>query len=178
MPIFAFVIALGILFGYVYPTWTTSIADIKTSIEASNLTLEAAQVYTDKQNALAAAREAIEVGNLERLETFLPDSVDNIGLILDLYALARRTGIVLSNIDVALEQEPSAATENAPAGTPDPVGFVDLSLSAVGTYTSLKAFLMGVEKSTRILDVQEISVKGSETGVYTYQMRIRIFWLR
>ena len=52
------------------------------------------------------------------------------------------------------------------------------TLSAVGTYPSLKSFLAGVERSARLLDVQSLSVKGSETGVYTYEIKLRLYWLR
>jgi len=55
---------------------------------------------------------------------------------------------------------------------------VDLSLSAIGTYTALQNFLRGVEKSVRLLDIKDIVVKGSDTGVYTYQMKLRLYWLR
>ena len=57
------------------------------------------------------------------------------------------------------------------------VGSVDLSLSAVGTYTSFKTFLGSMEKSERLIDVKDIVIRGSDTGVYTYQMRARIYWL-
>ena len=38
--------------------------------------------------------------------------------------------------------------------------------------------MAGIEKSLRLLDVQDLVVKGSDTGVYTYQMHIRFYWLR
>jgi len=180
IPLFAFLAAAGIFFGYVHPAWTGAIAETKASIEADNQALEASSAYSAKQNQLASARSAIDPANLERLSVFLPDSVDNVGLILDLNALAARSGIVLSNVDVTTD----TASTNAPArsATPaakvDPVGSVDLSLSAVGTYSSLQTFLVGVEKSARILEVRDLGVTGSDTGVYSYRMKIRLFWLR
>ncbi|MBI2025438.1 hypothetical protein HYT04_01465 [Candidatus Kaiserbacteria bacterium] len=77
----------------------------------------------------------------------------------------------------------SAAKTFAPAGTlpvsrANPIGSVDLSLSAIGTYSSLQAFLVGIENSARLIDVRDIVVKGSDTGVYTYQMTLRLYWLR
>lgn len=177
-PIFAFMIAVAIFFGYVYPTWAGSIANIKKSIITSESALEASDAYTARQNALATARDAIDPANLERLKVFLPDSVDNIGLMLDLDALATNTGIVLSDIDVASDVKTASMSDDVVGAAPDPVGSVDMSISAIGTYAALKAFLMSIENSARILEVRQISVKGSDTGVYTYQMKVRIFWLR
>jgi len=60
----------------------------------------------------------------------------------------------------------------------NPVGSADMQVSAVGTYAALKTFLGSVEKSQRLLDVQDLSIKGSDTGVYGYDMKLRFYWLR
>ncbi|MHB8710131.1 MAG: hypothetical protein ACYC6X_01095 [Minisyncoccota bacterium] len=181
LSISALMIAVGIFFIYVSPTWSGPIAATKAAIASDDQALAAAQTYTAQQSQLTAARNKIDPADLTRLATFLPGSVDNVGLILDLNGLAARSGLSLSNINIAT---PSAGSGNSsPTGAlsaagANPVGSVDLSLSAVGTYTALKTFLVGVEKSERLLDVHDISINGSDTGVYTYQMAIRIYWLR
>ena len=172
-------LALGIFFGYINPTWSGSIAAAKNAIQADNDALTAANEFNSKQNELASARNAIDSGNLSRLESFLPDSVANVGLILDLNALAARSGISLTSIDVAQTDTSSSGSATALPVTGDsPVGSIDLQLSAIGTYASLHAFLEGVERSARLLDVTELTVKGSDTGVYTYSMTMRLYWLR
>lgn len=182
-PVLALIIAFGTFFAYVYPTWSGSIAETRAAITSDADTLAAAGEYTANQAALASARNDIDPANLERLEAFLPDSVDNVGLILDLNALATRSGLSLSNIDVKSSAAgASGASVNVSGALPvearGPVGSIDLSLSAVGTYAALQSFLGGIEKSGRLLDVQDILVKGSETGVYTYQITMRLYWLR
>ena len=106
--------------------------------------------------------------------------MDNVGLILDLNALAARSGLLLSNIDVMKNDTGSSnnATGALSAIGVSPVSSIDLSLSAVGSYTAFREFLTGVERSARLLDVLDITVKGSETGVYTYKMKLRLYWLR
>lgn len=180
LPIFALFIAIGILFAYISPTWTGSIAETKAAIASDNQALAAANEYTKQQNELTSARNAINPADLARITTFLPDSVDNVGLILNLNALAARSGLSLSNIDV---MKSSASTPGTPAvgvlsvSGANPINSVDLSLSAVGTYPALQAFLIGIEKSERLLDVRDIVVKGSDTGIYSYQMMLRLYWL-
>ena len=71
----------------------------KSAIISDEQALTAASTYGG-QNLLASARDAMNPADLERLSVFLPDSVDNVGLILDLTALASRSGLSLSNIDV------------------------------------------------------------------------------
>lgn len=168
------IIAIGVFFGYVSPTWNGSIATLSSAIASDNQALTAANNYAARENQLASAENAIDPANLAKLDAFLPNSVDNVGLILDLNALAARSGLSLANVDVT---NPQTASQSA--GAPEsPVGSVDLTLSAVGTYAALGQFLSGVEASARLLDVRDLTVKGSDTGVYSYQMKLRLYWLR
>ena len=178
IPTVAFVIAIGIFFGYVAPTWSGSITRERATIAADNQALAAATTYATQQNELAAARNAINPTDIARLTALLPDAVDNVGLILDLNALAARSGIALSNVDVLTSAATTGRSANEAVRAANPVGSVDLALSAVGTYRALQAFLAGIERSQRLLDVKYIVVKGSDTGVYTYQMKITLYWLR
>lgn len=184
IPLFALAIAVAIFFAYINPTWSGTIAAAKAAIANDNQALVTANEYTTQQNELASARDAIDSADLARLTTFLPDSVDNVGIILDLNALAARSGLSLSSIDVAANSAASSGSTGAaasgalPTSTANPVSSVDLSLSAIGTYAALQNFLQGVEKSARILDVRNVVIAGSDTGVYTYQMQLRLYWLQ
>ena len=184
-PFLSLLLAAGIFLAYVNPTWSGPIVATKTAINNDNQALAAAAQYKTRESQLAAARDAIDPNNLARLEAFLPDSVDNVGIILDVNALAARSGLLLSNVDVAAGpgSSPTGAPSMSTSGVPtvdaaDTVGSVDLSLSAVGTYAALQAFLKGIEDSQRLLDVRDFTVTGSETGVYNYQMTIRLYWLQ
>jgi Tfp pilus assembly protein PilO len=172
LPLISFAIALSILFGYVTPTWSGSIREAKAGIARSEAGLAAAKQYTAQQNGLASSRNQIDQAMLARLETLLPNSVDNVGLILDLNALATRSNLLLSNIDVA----ESGADD--PAASTNPYGSIELSLSAAGAYSAFQDFLLSVERSARLLDVRQVSVEGSNTGVYQYRMTVRLYWLK
>ncbi|MDO8623961.1 MAG: hypothetical protein Q7R54_01270 [bacterium] len=176
IPAVALVLALAIFFGYVSPTYSGSVVKTKATIEREQAALDAASLFAKKQNELASAKNAISPDNLAHLETLLPGSVDNVGLILDLTALAARSGVLLSNINVT---PPASAAIASDAGTElSPIGSVDLTLTAAGSYGAFRSFLASIERSARLLDVSNLSLAGSETGVYTYSMTVRLYWLR
>jgi Tfp pilus assembly protein PilO len=159
--------------------WIGPIADTKSAIESNNQALEWASQYREQQNGLASARNVINSNDLARLTAFLPDSVDNVGLISDLNALASRSGLSLENVDVIKDLGTSVKTAGSePLAAANPVSSVDISFSATGQYAALQGFLQDLERSQRLLDVRELTVRGSLTGVYTYKMRIRLYWLR
>ncbi|MDP2650390.1 MAG: hypothetical protein Q8P16_02385, partial [bacterium] len=146
LPILALMLSIGIFFAYVNPTWNGPIAETKAAIAADVDALTAADIYTKQQAELARQQEAIDPANLARLSVFLPDSVDNVGLILDLNTLAARSGVSLSNVDVAAKSGSADANVGGalPISETSPIDSVDLSLSAVGTYVAFQTFLSGI----------------------------------
>lgn len=179
LPFLSLFIAIGIFFTYVNPLWNGKIAEEKAAIAQDNQALLSAEQYVQRENQLAVARDAIDPAALDRLKAFVPDSVDNIGLILDLDALAARSALSLSSIDVTESSVGTASAASAlPAAATSPIGTVDLRVSAVGSYKALQAFLMGIELSERLLDVRDLTIQNSANGVYTYQITIRLYWLR
>lgn len=187
IPILCVLAAGGIFFGYINPTVTGSIAETNAAIERYDSALAAAKKFEQKQAQLAAEKQKIAPEALTRLESFLPDGVDNVQLILDLDALAARSGLRLGNFQTT-ESGRGHTAAGGPVGadgTPImlnesslPTDSVDLSMSASGSYASMRAFLAGVETSLRPLDLIEFSVSDSNTGVYNYQMTFRLYWLR
>lgn len=178
LPFLSLMLAIGIFFTYVNPLWNGKIADERAAIAQDDQALASAEQYIERENQLAAARDAIDPVALDRLKALLPDSVDNIGLILDLNALAARSGLSLSSIDVTRSSATASAAASLPAASANPIGTVDLKISALGSYKALQSFLMGVELSERLLDVRDLTVENSTNGVYTYQITIRLYWLR
>lgn len=189
LPIVPFLAALGLFFGYVHPTYTGSISALDSEIKSYDAALDAADRFREREAALSAERAAIPPEGLARLEAFLPDGVDNVQLILDLDALASRSGLSLTDFDVATGDVSTDSTSPNPGGailpgegvelgSAEPVDSIDLSVTATGTYGSLRAFLTGVERSLRLLDLVELTVEDSETGVYSYDMTFRLYWLR
>lgn len=184
IPFIIIILAVGLFFGYIRPTWTGDIAATRAEIASYNSALEASARFTEKQAALEQERNKLPPEQLERLNAFLPDSVDNIQLILDLNALASRSGMTLSNFTTSnVPNAPDAST-----GTVDTAGngafaranLVDsltIAVNATGTYGSFRKFLTGVEQSLRPLDVTTLSIADSNTGVYTYQMTFKFYWL-
>lgn len=183
LPLLAIFISAGIFFAYINPTWTGAIAATKAQIAQDNQSLAMADQYTAQLAALTASKNAMDPASLSRLEAFLPDSVNNVAIILDLNALAARSGLSLKSINVNTAQ--SGTTNQSSGAGPDasgaafsPTGSVDLVLTAGGTYNAIVTFLQGVELSERLLDVQNVKITGSDTGIYSVTMTIRLYWLR
>lgn len=175
VPVVLLLAAFGLFFGYIHPTYTDTIASARAEIRSYESALAAAEAFSRKESELLAERNAIPGDGLARIEAFLPDGVDNVQLIVDLNALADRSGVRLSDFDVAAPEEGGDDSFGTPAS---PVDSLLLSVSAAGTYDAFRTFIEAAERSLRLLDVVELSVDDAPTGVYTYVLTFRMYWLR
>jgi hypothetical protein len=183
LPVFAVLIAIVLFFTYISPTYSNKIIPAQQKIASYDSALAASSAFTAKENDLLQKRNAISPDNITHIETFLPNGVDNIQLILDLNALAARSGILLSDFSVHSNQQ-DAGQGSTSAATPTPflqssslTNSLDLSVTATGTYTAFQSFLQATEQSLRPLDVVQLSLKDSKTTVYSYNVTFRIYWL-
>jgi hypothetical protein len=184
LPVLAILIVIGLFFGYIDPTYTGQIAEAKSQIASYNSALAAAAQFNQKENQLIAEQNQISAASIQRVETYLPDGVNNVQLILDLNSLAARSGLQLSGFTVSNNSTAANSSASQGAGTAvpalnsgDTTASLDLSVSGTGTYAAFRTFLSAVEQSLRPMDVTQLSINDSTTGVYTYQMTLRIYWL-
>lgn len=180
LPIIIIIVALGLFFSYVHPTYTGNVAVLRAEIQGYDDALVAAEEYSRKEAELVGQRSALPEEQLTRLESFLPNGVDNVQLILDLNSLAARSGVELSDFDITSaggEQDKQEGSRFSLASD-DLVDSLDLSVSAVGSYESFKKFLQGAESSLRPLDLVELQIDDSTTGIYSYDITFRIYWLK
>lgn len=184
IPVLILLGAIALFFGYVHPTYTGEIAARRGVIEGYDKALAAASEYKKSESDLRRQQESIPVEDRARIQAFLPDGVDNVQLIVDLNALASKSGIRLSNFSVETneeEEESAAPAAGRIAGKSESdtlIDSLDITVTGVGTYSAFRTFLSGVERSLRIMDLTSLSISDSETGVYSYEMTFRIYWLR
>lgn len=186
--IMGFTAALGVFFFYTKPTYAT-VGDLQAQIAQYQEALDkAAQLQALKQKLLARDN-SFNPTDLARLQTMLPDHVDNIGLILELDNLASRYGMALENVDVAKAQsdtgkQSAAATIGASAQKYDSL---TLHFATYGTYDNFRAFLKDLESSLRIVDLQALTIAaqgtpgaapGASEATYRYEMTIKTYWLK
>ena len=186
LPIIMVVASVAIIFGYIYPTYTGPIAQIQQQLVSYDSALKAADVFSQKEAELTTKSNAIAPADLARLQTYMPDGVDNIMLIADMDALAARSGLSLSGF--AIQEDPALALANSTGSSTTPsapvissnggTNSLQLSVSAIGTYDAFQSFLNSAELSARPLDITNLTLKDSATGVYSYSMTFNIYWLK
>lgn len=134
----------------------------------------------DNARAIQAAREDLlaKYNNLSpedtsKLNKLLPDTVDNVRLIIDINSIAERHGMVLKNIDVSSAPAAAATSPNL-----ELYDSLILRFSVHGNYNELIAFLDSLGKSLRITDVNDLTFSVSPTGEQDYEIDLKTYWLK
>lgn len=188
-PIIAILIAVGLYFTYIQPTFT-EVRALQDESEDYAQAIERAGALRARISELVARQNSFSSTDLERLEALLPDQFDEVALMLDIDALARRHRMDFGDIQVLdnkeLEREIAVAREDTADLDPDEarsqpadtsVSFTpnEISFSVTGTYENFRSFLRDLERSLLLLDVTHLEFMASEGDLTKYVVTVRTY---
>lgn len=152
-----------------------------------NQALDNAKELRQVQDSLLATFRNIDPEDLDKLNKFLPDSIDNVRLIIDVDNIARRSGMSIKGIKIktAAGQEENSVIEVADSGVGGTQAMT-LGFSVSGPYTNFQSFLSDLARSLRLADVeatgfssgQGLNGEGNTVDFYTYNVEIKTYWLK
>lgn len=145
----------------------------------------------NERDKLTQKYNTVSPENLSKLEKLLPNSVDNIRLILEIEKVAMPYGMALQDVsyDVTTEsaKDASAVVQAGAVALPErkDYGIWELSFSTQGTYSNFVNFLRDLERNLRIVDVTVIEFSAGSgpvlpglQEVYQYSFKIKTYWLK
>lgn len=195
-PIFLVAISLAVFFIFVRPLYG-DVAILRADIGAYTTALDNSKSLQETRDALLETYQNIPAVDKERLLQFLPSSVNNIGLILELEKLAKDHNLTIGDIrfetQSVTEAEKKTSSVTIKANDPSAnrtFGVFPFEFSVSGTYDNFTLFLKDVEKNLRLVDVKSISftvpqrptTKNPETEdtshIYNYSLKIETYWLK
>ena len=196
MPIILIGIAITFFFTVTNPMYN-DISAIKVQVASYDDALNTSKTLENERDALTAKYNAIDPNDLTKLQTLLPDNVNNIRLILEIEQIAAPYGMNLTNIQYDTGDDSTTGTTNATTvqggGASAPsnqnYGTFDLAFSTSGTYDNFKNFTKDMESNLRIVDISSVAfssdnapsgvvVKPGSPEVYTYNFKIKTYWLK
>jgi Tfp pilus assembly protein PilO len=178
LPILFVVIAGGIFFGFINPTYT-SVKVLKAEEATYDGALTKSRELQSVRDQLLARYNTFSQDDLARLAKLIPDNIDNIRLIIDLDGIASNHGMHVR--DVALNTGASQADrlKSGEIGAGDQrYDYVTLSFTVSGNYDTFRAFLDDLQSSLRLVDVDSVSFTSTATGIYDYGIGIKTYWLK
>ncbi|MBP9763188.1 MAG: hypothetical protein KBD10_00380 [Candidatus Pacebacteria bacterium] len=150
--------------------------------EDNDIMLQLAQDLQRKRDLLQQSYNDISIDDRRQLEKLLPDTVDNVRLVLDINNIAEKYGISIQNIDIskdAIDPEAKSNVASSVDRTTD-VGTIRLGFTITSTYEVFINFMKDIEETLRIVDIRSLNIKqGQGAGPFmNYEVVIETYWLR
>jgi len=171
-----------------------NLRNVKQEVTTYDTSLDTAEKLKISREELIAKYNSIPKTDLDGIKTLLPDSVDNIRLIIQLDSLATKNGLsTLRAVDYKSDTVASVGeTPEAPGmdtgGANKPYGEITVSFNTTGQYKNFLAFLSDLEQNLRLVDVTSIDFNavtsdGSAQGQalannLSYKVTLKTYWLK
>lgn len=159
---------------------------MKREIDVSMSSLDTAEKLKTSREELIAKYNAIPKSDLDNLKTLLPDSVDNIRLIIQIDSIASRNGLsILRNVEYQTAKKTTVA--EAQMQSPDafrkPYGEFTISFQTTGQYKNFLSFVSDLEENLRIVDITTVEFEPTNgvqslSGNMSYKVTLKTYWLK
>lgn len=177
VPTILVIAGIGLFVAFTNPTYQRTKA-LEGQNAAYDDALTKSKELREQRDRLLSKRNTFPSDGVQKLERMVPDNVDNIRLIIDINNIAARHGLSLKNVALGTVSDSSAPRSALAAGASgDALGSVDLGFGLSATYEDFLAFLLDLEHSLRIVDVERISFRNGASSVYDFTVSIRTYWL-
>jgi len=188
------IVSIGIFFFFTDKEYK-EVQSLKAEIQKNADVLETANKLNLKKEELNAKFNQISQDEKAELEKLLPDTVDNVRLIIDINNIANQFGIVIRDININSKESDSGTSKKVASqnsnfdgvlqeGTvkyvdTSKIGVISFSFSVSAKYEVFLEFLKKLEESLRIVDIRNIEVsRGSGSVFYDYKVTMDTYWLK
>ena len=141
--------------------------------------LDNARTLRALRDNLLEKEQSLQAVDIARLEKLIPDSADNVRLILEFEQIAGRRNLEIAAAAADKEEEDDSQNTSFDVETND-YGVVTLDFTIEGDYQDFILFLKDIEKNLRITDIKAVSISpnGDSTTSFSFDISVDTYWLK
>lgn len=191
------IVISGALFFMVVNPLYSSVSNLRTEVATYNVALDNSKQLQETRDQLVDTYKRIKSEDRDRLEHFLPNTVNNIKFILEVERIANLHSMSIKNIKFDAQKptetvttangNTTVITANDPS-TNLPYGTFPIEFSTDADYDTFALFLKDLEHNLRLVDVKSLGfsvpastekpVLGFDPNIYTYALKVETYWLK
>ena len=176
----------ALYFTYTSGEWNNALA-VKAVNDQYSTAISSAQQLISVRDTVLKEYNNISADDRANLDKMLPNTVDNIRLVIDLNNVALQHGFSLKNVTASAKDSTSNST--VPSGgfsgtsgsgsiTVPTLDTVAVSFSVSAPYQQFISFMQDLEANLRIMDITHLTVTANDTGTYDFSVQLNTYWLR
>jgi len=198
LPISIIIAAIALFFLLTNPLYKDTQL-LKTDVATYNKALDnSTQLQKEKDSLLEKYRNISETDR-KRLDTFLPDNVNNIKFVLEIEQIANLHGMPLKDIKFVENKNTTDTNKNIVGNmvvqknglNNKAYGIFTVEFTTEGKYSSFLIFLKDLERNLRLMDIKSLSFEvpstpkggakvasGINPDIYSYKLDVDTYWLK
>lgn len=178
MPIILIIAAVGLFFMKVNPLYS-EVSALRAESKQYDEALDIAKELEQLRSELSTKLESFSQSDLARLDHFLPRRLDTVRIILDLDGIASRYGIKLDGLAVTDATPKGGNNPNNAEAKSIQSNVVTVTFNFKATYAQATQFIRDTEKSLRLFDGVNVSVKSipDNPSQYDFNMTLNTYWI-
>lgn len=185
MPIILIIVSIAVFFMVIDPKYA-EVKELRDQKERNDETLVLSKKLRERRDSLQQRFNNISDEEKDHLIKLIPETVDNVRLILDINNIAEEYGIIIKNIDVETQETVTESTDSSgqkfivsSENAIDNIGTITLAFSVSATYDVFIDFMTDLEQALRIVDIKEMGITVPEEGdFYDFSVKLNTYWLR
>ncbi len=195
-------IALSVVAGFLYvkPLFS-EVNTLRSDMNSYNQALTNSKNLQKTRDNLIGSYKSISQTDKDRLSKFLPNSVNNIQLILEIQHIASKHNLSIKNIsftppvaeplpkEEAKDTKTTNTSKTAKKKEVSPFGVFDLEFKTKSDYITFTKFIKDLEQNLRLIDIVGVSftvptaVQGKQPvdfdpNIFDFTVKIKTYWLR
>lgn len=170
-------VAFGVAFIYIKPAYI-KITEVRRNISEYDSAIKRAQQVVAKRDELMSRRQSFSSKDVDRLQKFLPDNVNEIRLVMEINNIALQYTSGIKNVKISDAKSSRARNSEASVGGAlyEPVL---LSFSISLSYEQFLKFAADLEKNLHLTDVTSLSFAPSQdSSIYDYSVTLSTYVLK
>lgn len=173
-PVILLAISGGIFMWFIDPHYE-AVKELRTEAAQFDEALTKSRELQAIRDTLLSQYNSFPTASIRKLEKMLPDSIDNVRLVLDIDNVAARYNLRIRNVSIT---QTSSRKDGAVGSDDSPLGSAVLNFIVAASYTDFIRFLKDLETSLRIVDVVGISFNARDGDLTEFAVGVKTYWLR
>jgi len=189
-------IIAGVLFFVFVDPLYGEVKQLRTDVATYNTALNNSTELQKTRDSLLEVYKNVKTEDKDRLEHFLPSTIGNIELILEIEKIANLHGMPIGDIKFDtknLESQDGTVTPDTVVAESDPSAYLPYGIFPMefiieGRYDTFVSFLKDLEHNLRLVDVKGISfivpsptlnqADTTSPSIYKYTVKVETYWLK
>ena len=187
------IVSVGIFFFFIDKEYK-KVQQLNVEIEQNDKIIEVANRLKSKKDELNDKFNQISQSEKIELEKLLPDTVDNVRLIIDINNIAEQFGIVIRDINISTKETSASESKKIVSQKSNfdgvlqendikyvdtsKIGVITFSFSVSAKYEVFLEFLKQLEESLRLVDIRNMQISRGSGVFYEYRVTLDTYWLK